>query len=327
MAGYEKVIEQAESKPDGPDPDLLALVGWCYYRSGQHARAFQSLIQALIIYPKHVSAQFDLALIVLVSGNVEPALREYEKAKDMIRLKPVSRRVGLLRVALRDLRTARDEGQARDQWVQVGIDQAINRLETTHEEVEKTARDMLALSGSVCKSIAIAAPANFVYYHRAHVENYCKFMQRVQHVEWEGRTHLIWTLQGDVEPARSEVLEQIPFARLCCLNRSKRRFGYAVTVLPESNSAVVLRVSATALRTTATTRLPPDKIDWNTISGSSNVMSSRITRKRTSHIPGDDPPRTQVNTPWIQENDCILHRLAGRRIVGQARRWQTRRIW
>ena len=256
---YEKVIEQAESKPDGPDPDLMALVGWCYYRTGQHPKAIQSLIQALIIYPKHVSAQFDLALVVLVSGNVEPALREYEKAKEMIRLKPVSRRVGLLRVALQDLRTARDEGQAHDEWVQAGIHQAIKCLETTLEEVEKTARDMLALSSSVCKSIAIIAPANFVYYHLAHVENYCKFMERVEHVEWEGRTHLIWTLQGDVEPARSEVLEQIPFARLCCLNRSGRRFGYAVTVLPESNSAVVLARVCYSPHDDGDDRLPPTR--------------------------------------------------------------------
>jgi tetratricopeptide (TPR) repeat protein len=103
---YRFVIEQIEKRSLKLDANTLSLLGWCYYRSGHYDEAEKFLVEALHLAPNEISLQFDLALTLLCNERYGLALREYQRGVELIERKPVQRRMGLLIVAIGDLREA-----------------------------------------------------------------------------------------------------------------------------------------------------------------------------------------------------------------------------
>lgn len=122
---YDWIIEQAEKRFEERDFELL---GWCYYRLGQYAKAAKFFAQALFLCDRVnvFSTQFDLALALMCSQRDELALQEYSKGLKMISKKSDLKQCGLLSVALIDLKDAmkRDPALANKKEVQ----EALNSL-------------------------------------------------------------------------------------------------------------------------------------------------------------------------------------------------------
>ena len=240
---YAKVIELAEASSKSLDAELISLIGWCHYRLGHPETAIRSILQALIINPKLVSDQFDLALVLLVSGNFEPAGREYQKALEMIRMKPASRRVGLVRVALRDLKMAAAAKESGPD-VKREAENAAELIAQALVEAEKIVNAAAAIPGRALKTVRIAAPVNVVYSQLSQVERYKDFMENVEEVSWEDKKRLAWkfVLKEPSGQWSADVVEQVPGRRLSCQTRSDSdlKFAYTVTLAPENATSTML---------------------------------------------------------------------------------------
>ncbi len=99
---YQQIIERLNDV-DEPDAYLTALKGWCLYRVGQHNDAMRRFVDALSLDPTIIFPQFDLALVSMDSQRYSLALREYDRALELLSGEHAFRRRGLLYVALRDL--------------------------------------------------------------------------------------------------------------------------------------------------------------------------------------------------------------------------------
>lgn len=101
---YTWIVEQSIAH----ELEDFELLGWCYYRLGEYARAAKFFIQALSVCDATNSfcTQFDLALTLMCSKRYALALQEYEKGLERIKDKSSLRRCGLLSVAFIDFRDA-----------------------------------------------------------------------------------------------------------------------------------------------------------------------------------------------------------------------------
>lgn len=100
---YRSVIEKARDQ-SVKDRGTLSLIGWCYFRVGKYPEAVQAYNEVLALNPNGISDQFDLALSLLCNGQHDLALREYQRGLDMAQSKPPLRQIGLISIALDDLR-------------------------------------------------------------------------------------------------------------------------------------------------------------------------------------------------------------------------------
>ena len=92
------------------DPDKLAILGWCRFRLEEFDTAVQCLVDAVSRGRKMAHAQLDLSLTLLSSHREDLAVREYERGIEMaVRDHHPWRQRGLFRVALQDIRNARDQ--------------------------------------------------------------------------------------------------------------------------------------------------------------------------------------------------------------------------
>jgi tetratricopeptide (TPR) repeat protein len=102
---FAAVIAKLQLKPD-LDADYLSLKGWCHYRLKEYDQAMRAFIDTLSLNSSYVSAQFDLALVMMCSEKYGLASRGYQQSLELTYTKPILRQRGLLFVAWDDLREA-----------------------------------------------------------------------------------------------------------------------------------------------------------------------------------------------------------------------------
>jgi tetratricopeptide (TPR) repeat protein len=95
-------VLQIESTPS-------ALRGWCHYMLGQYEEAIRYLRLSIRRTPEDLSAQFDLALVLLADGR-SVAGEEYAHVLDATEALCEARQAGLLAVAEMDLSDAITHG-------------------------------------------------------------------------------------------------------------------------------------------------------------------------------------------------------------------------
>lgn len=101
----QQLLEQAlAGSADRRSAVTLAHEGFCLAAIGRNDEASRKLVEALDIDPTALSTQLDLALVLLVGGRSETGIGEYRRALSRVTDRSPRRQVGLLRVALADLR-------------------------------------------------------------------------------------------------------------------------------------------------------------------------------------------------------------------------------
>jgi Flp pilus assembly protein TadD len=73
---YRSVAERAPQSGQ-MGPDMLEIVGWSCFKSGDLDHALALYRQALAVEPKRTAVRFDLALALVAAGQVDNALSEY----------------------------------------------------------------------------------------------------------------------------------------------------------------------------------------------------------------------------------------------------------
>jgi tetratricopeptide (TPR) repeat protein len=104
---YQAVVHAAEQDAVGASQDP-SLTAWCCYRLGRFDDAFQLMRKARSALPD-VAIQFDLALVLLCSGEHAAAVREYRRGVDQAQTVHPLRQRGYIHIALMDLREAISE--------------------------------------------------------------------------------------------------------------------------------------------------------------------------------------------------------------------------
>jgi uncharacterized membrane protein len=178
----------------------------------------------------------------LCRGSHVFALREYRKGLDLTRSKPVSRRVGLLSVALRDLRFALERVPRLTKFSQA--QEALRALKDRLLEAEKIVA--IDYQQSVEHSIDLNVNLDLAYFHLCQFEDYPKYAPWLAEVEpieggrlrWSaivGKSSFSWEVQ---------ILEQTPCARISWLSRPPGGHSCALTLLPtRAGTRLRMRVS------------------------------------------------------------------------------------
>ncbi len=229
-AEYRWVLEWSKKLPERPDPELISLVGWCHYSLGEYDAAVDRIGQALSRDPTLGSDQFDFALALLCRGNHVFALREYRKGLDVIRHKPVSRRIGLLGVALRDLRFALERVDRLHEVTQAH--EARKALTARLQESEKIIA--VGYRQSVERSIELNVSVDLAFFHLSQFEDYPKFLPWVDEVEpiEEGRLRWFPTMGRSSQSWEVRILEQTPYARISWQSGPPDGHSCALTLFP-----------------------------------------------------------------------------------------------
>jgi tetratricopeptide (TPR) repeat protein len=229
-----RVEEQAGSR--SLDAEDIGLLGWCYYRMGEYSKALRHILQSLTLNPRFVAEQFDLALVLQALGREEAALREYEKGVEMIQTRPISRRYGLLRVALRDLDVARRDEEAKWAKAHAVVQDALSKVTSWLQQAAR-------FPGHLTRAITINAPTSVVYYHVAQFERYPRFIEEVLEVKWDEKNELLsfrTKLGGEERAWHARVVEQVPQARLAYQSTTDEGYGYAVTLIPDASATYLM---------------------------------------------------------------------------------------
>jgi tetratricopeptide (TPR) repeat protein len=86
-----------------PNSRVFALAGWCHHSMGDHASAINFYENAMNLGDATIAVEFDYALVLAAAG-IGQSLERYQNAIRRAEGEHVLRRIGLLRVALHDLR-------------------------------------------------------------------------------------------------------------------------------------------------------------------------------------------------------------------------------
>ncbi len=234
---YHWVLDWAKELKQRPKPEVLSLIGWCHYSLGHYDDAVDLISKALTLKPSLVSDQFDFALALMCRGNQVFGLREYRKAVEMSGYKPVSRRCGLFRVALRDLRFAAKKGLPPGPQVAEADELLCKSLEEVREIVA------IDYQQSVERAIELNVPVDFAFFHLTQFENYPKFLNQVNRVRRLDGGFLRWnaTIQNKTETWDVKILEQTPFSRISWQSETPNGHSCALTLFP-ANGGTRLRV-------------------------------------------------------------------------------------
>src|SRR5271165_494395 len=104
---YQAIVHAAEHGAVGASQDR-SLTAWCCYRLGRFDDALQLIRKTRSPLPD-VAIQFDLALVLLCSGEHAAAVREYRRGVDQVQTVHPLRQRGYIHIALADLREAISE--------------------------------------------------------------------------------------------------------------------------------------------------------------------------------------------------------------------------
>ncbi|HEX6209073.1 MAG TPA: tetratricopeptide repeat protein [Actinomycetota bacterium] len=75
---YREAIADAEER-SAPDANTMSLLAWCHYRLREYPESARLSARALGLDPTMISAQFDLGLALMVGGDHDAAVSEYER--------------------------------------------------------------------------------------------------------------------------------------------------------------------------------------------------------------------------------------------------------
>lgn len=103
---FEVALDSIRANSDA-DATQLAAAGWCLYGLRRYDEAVEQLLNVRASSPELLFVQFDLALTMLSRGQVEPAVREYERGVAELISKHPLHRQGLVKVATHDLERER----------------------------------------------------------------------------------------------------------------------------------------------------------------------------------------------------------------------------
>ena len=239
---YRWVLEWSRKQTERLDPALISLVGWCHYSLGEYDAAVDCIGQALSRDPTLASDQFDFALALLCRGSYVFALREYRKGLELTRSKPVSRRVGLLSVALRDRRFALERVPGLDRVSQA--QEAVKALTDRLLEVEKIVA--IDYQQSVEHSIDLNVNVDLAFFRLCQFEDYPKYARWVDEVEpiEGGRLRWCTTVGQSSFSWEVQILEQTPCARISWQSRPPGGHSCALTLFPtREGTRLRMRVS------------------------------------------------------------------------------------
>lgn len=77
---YRSVAERfGDASDPGADPETLEMTGWCAFKIDRLDEARRRFERALALDPALTGLRFDLALVLLVGGEDEPALAQYRE--------------------------------------------------------------------------------------------------------------------------------------------------------------------------------------------------------------------------------------------------------
>jgi tetratricopeptide (TPR) repeat protein len=239
---YQETIDRIEKFPRQQelDADSVALLGWCYYRLGNYQEALKRITQALTLNPSFVSEQFDQALVLLEMGQEDKAKREYEKGLEAVRSKPVSRRPGVLRIGLRDLKwTLREPSRRRGP-----SDAALKLLQKNLVACNEASTRADEFSLSVMDWVNVKAPRNVVYYYLTRTDNYHQLLSdEVEKIVWDPTSDVATCktkFLGMESKWRAQITERVPTARFAWQSLSEAGWCGALTLIPNGSETFLL---------------------------------------------------------------------------------------
>lgn len=236
-AEYRWVLDWARRLEQRPHPEVLSLIGWCHYSIGDYDAAVELIGKAVSQKPSLVSDQFDFALALMCRKNHVFALREYRKGVEMSEYKPVSRRCGLFRVALRDLRFAAKKVPLSSRQAAEAESLLTRCLEAAEAVVAVSYRQ------SIECSIDLDVPIENVFFRLSQFESYPTFVTWVNRVWRLDERRLRWdaTIGNSTPIWDVEILEMTPYARISWQSGSPDGHALALTLFP-SDQGTRLRV-------------------------------------------------------------------------------------
>ncbi len=239
---YRKVLEVIADSAQPPVPEIISLKGWCHLCLEEYDEAVRYIGQALSMNSDLVTDQFDFSLALLCRKNFAFALREYKKGLSAAEGKPVSRRVGILRVALQDLESAfsvitelRDDPHARE---------ARNLLNAKLEAASSV--PLVHYPSGVEGGIDLETTVDVIFARLLQFDDYPTYVTKLENVRpVDSRPQTFTaTFRNGSTAWTVEVLEKTPCVRVAWRGVSPGDYAVALTLYPaEDGTRLRVRVS------------------------------------------------------------------------------------
>jgi tetratricopeptide (TPR) repeat protein len=81
-AEFSRAIDIIKQNEKSIDSNALYVLGWCFYRKKNYNEAINLIVDAITLNNNLIHAKFDLALVLLVSGQYAFALEAYRNSID-----------------------------------------------------------------------------------------------------------------------------------------------------------------------------------------------------------------------------------------------------